>query len=197
MGSDAVIRDFSDNVQALFYAFDTTSEIKEAEAEEFIKDFCAQNSRFSYESKAIKREEFTSFVNMFVVLGGVLCAIIAFIGILNFSNTVIASILTRKNEIAVLQAIGMTGKQVSSMLVSEGLMYSVGSGGISFTLSLLFIPVVFKLASGFSYYSNFFSVVPVLIALPIMAILGIAVPILTYRKLAKESIIDRIREISC
>ena len=30
-----------------------------------------------------------------------------------------------------------------------------------------------------------------------MVILGIAVPVLTYRKLSKESIIDRIREISC
>ena len=56
---------------------------------------------------------------------------------------------------------------------------------------------VFKLASGFSYYSNCFSITPVLIALPIMVILGIAVPVLTYRKLSKESIIDRIREISC
>ncbi len=197
MGSDAMIRDFSDHVQTLFYACDTTSEIKEAEAEAFIKDFCENNSRFSYESKAIKRAEFTSFVNMFVVLGGVLSAVIAFIGILNFSNTVIAGILSRKNELAVLQAIGMTGKQVSSMLITEGLVYSMGSGGISFILSLLFIPVVFKLASGFSYYSNCFSITPVLIALPIMVILGIAVPVLTYRKLSKESIIDRIREIFC
>lgn len=42
---------------------------------------------------------------MFTLLGGVLCLIIGFVGELNFFNTVMAGIIARKNEIAVLQAI--------------------------------------------------------------------------------------------
>lgn len=65
---------------------------------------------------------------MFTLLGGVLCLIIGFVGVLNFFNTVMAGIIARKNEIAVLQAIGMTGKQVKEMLIIEGIIYTVGSG---------------------------------------------------------------------
>lgn len=39
---------------------------------------------------------------MFTLLGGVLCLIIGFVGVLNFFNTVMAGIIARKNEIAVL-----------------------------------------------------------------------------------------------
>lgn len=65
---------------------------------------------------------------MFTLLGGVLCLIIGFVGVLNFFNTVMSGIIARKNEIAVLQAIGMTGKQVKEMLIIEGIIYTVGSG---------------------------------------------------------------------
>lgn len=65
---------------------------------------------------------------MFTLLGGVLCLIIGFVGVLNFFNTVMAGIIARKNEIAALQAIGMTGKQVKEMLIIEGIIYTVGSG---------------------------------------------------------------------
>ena len=195
MGSGTLLADYPGKTDAVMYAFDTSNEEREAEAETFLKVYSEKNPSIMYESKAIKRAEYNKLINMFLILGGVLCAVIAFIGMLNFTNTVIAGILNRKNEIAVLQAIGMTGKQVRSMLMTEGLMYSLGSGGISFIFSMMFIPVVYKLASGFGYYSNTFSIAPVLIAIPIMAILGITVPILSFEKISKDSIIDRIREI--
>ena len=63
-----------------------------------------------------------------------LCLIIGFVGVLNFFNTVMAGIIARKNEIAVLQAIGMTGKQVKEMLIIEGIIYTAGSGLLGWVL---------------------------------------------------------------
>ena len=149
-----------------------------------------------YESKAVKRSEFDSFKKMFSLLGGLLCLIIGFVGLLNFFNTVMAGILERKNEIAVLQAIGMTGKQVKSMLITEGLIYSIGSGIMALTLSLIFIPIVNAAADKiFWFYSEHFSVTPVLLIMPLMALIGVFVPLISYKNISKASIVERIREI--
>ena len=107
-----------------------------------------------------------------------------------------ASIIARKNEIAVLQAIGMTGTQVTQMLVIEGMIYTVGSGLIALLLSLLFVPAVNGLGdSMFWFYSAHFSITPVVLMIPVMTLLGLLVPLLSYKALSKASIVERIREI--
>lgn len=58
---------------------------------------------------------------MYRLVGGVLCAVLALIGILNFINSMMTSILSRYREIAMLQSVGMTGRQVKNMLIYEGL----------------------------------------------------------------------------
>jgi putative ABC transport system permease protein len=107
-----------------------------------------------------------------------------------------AGILARKNELAVLQAIGMTGKQVKTMLVTEGIIYSVGSGLMALILSLIFIPIVNAVANNvFWFYSKHISVTPVLLIMPLMALIGICVPLISYHNISKASIVERIREI--
>ena len=64
----------------------------------------------------------------FVILGGLLCAIIGIVGILNFFNAMMTAILARSREFAVLQSVGMTGRQLETMLLWEGLLYTLGSG---------------------------------------------------------------------
>lgn len=131
--------------------------IAEEKAESYLHRFSEEDSSITYESKAVKRAEFEDFKKMFTLLGGVLCLIIGFVGVLNFFNTVMAGIIARKNEIAVLQAIGMTGKQVKEMLIIEGMIYTVGSGLLALILSLIFIPVVNGIANSiFWFYSNHF-----------------------------------------
>ena len=66
---------------------------------------------------------------MFLLLGGALSFIVGLVGVLNFFNAILTGILARKRELAVLQSIGMTGKQLKTMLVYEGLFYALGGGG--------------------------------------------------------------------
>lgn len=65
-----------------------------------------------YESKDLVRKDFQGFQQMFLLLGGALCAIVSVVGILNFFNAILTGILARKREFAMLQAVGMTGKQL-------------------------------------------------------------------------------------
>ena len=54
--------------------------------------------------------------------------VIGIVGILNFFNAMMTSILARRREFAVLQAVGQTRQQLKAMLVWEGLLYTLGSG---------------------------------------------------------------------
>ena len=48
--------------------------------------------------------------SMFLLLGGALSGIVGLVGVLNFFNAVLTGIIARRRELAVLQAVGMTGQ---------------------------------------------------------------------------------------
>ena len=180
----------------MFYLFDTPDDITEAYAENYLTDLTADDlSGLMYESKATLRAEFESFQNMFLLLGGLLCAIIGLVGVLNFFNTIMTGILSRKREFAVLQAVGMTNRQLKAMLVYEGLFYALSSAAAALVLSLLVNPLVGNLLENmFWFFSAKFTIVPVIIAIPIFALLGWLIPYIMYEHAAKHSIVEQLRD---
>ena len=197
LGADTAKEVFGDSVVPMFVAFNTDSEADEAAAEQYLSNLSKESAgELEYESKEIKRKEFEDFKNMFAIFGGVLVAIIGMVGVLNFINAIMAGIIARKNEIAVLQAIGMTGKQVKEMLVTEGLIYTVGAGVIALVLSAMLTPLLnVTIENMFWFYSGHFSVTPVLIMIPIFALVGFLIPAISYKGLTKVSVVERIREL--
>ncbi|WP_039930308.1 FtsX-like permease family protein, partial [Anaerostipes caccae] len=59
--------------------------------------------------------------------------VIGIIGFMNMANTLITSIVTRKKELGILQALGMTNRQLARMLQMEGLIFTAGTLLISLT----------------------------------------------------------------
>ena len=180
----------------MFYLFDTPDDISEASAENYLADLTADNlSGLMYESKATLRAEFEGFQTMFLLLGGLLCAIIELIGVLNFFNAIMTGILSRKREFAVLQAVGMTNKQLSAMLIYEGLFYALSSAVAALALSFMLNPLVGDLLENmFWFFSAEFTIVPVLLAIPVFALLGWLIPYATYNHAAKYSIVEQLRD---
>ena len=180
----------------LFYLFDTPDAASEETAERYLAELTADDlSELMYESKATLRAEFEGFQNMFLLLGGLLCAIIGLIGILNFFNAIMTGILSRKREFAVLQAVGMTNKQLKAMLVYEGLFYALSSALSALVLSFVINPLVGDLLENmFWFFSAKFTIVPVIIAIPIFALLGWLVPHVMYNHAAKCSVVEQLRD---
>ena len=180
----------------MFYLFDTSDDITEASAENYLTELTADDlSGLMYESKATLRAEFEGFQNMFLLLGGLLCAIIGLVGILNFFNAIMTGILSRKREFAVLQAVGLTSRQLKTMLVYEGLFYALSSALGALVLSFVINPLVGNLMeSMFWFFSAKFTIVPVIIAIPIFALLGWLIPYVTYVHATKHSIVEQLRE---
>ena len=180
----------------MFYLFDTPDDMAEVSAEKYLADLTSDDlSGLMYESKATLRAEFESFQNMFLLLGGLLCAIIGLVGVLNFFNAIMTGILSRKREFAVLQAVGMTKGQLKAMLVYEGLFYALSSALSALVLSFVMNPLIGDLLENmFWFFSAKFTIVPVVIAIPIFALLGWLIPYVMYDHAAKYSIVEQLRD---
>ena len=180
----------------MFYLFDAPDDMAEASAENYLADLTADDlSGLMYESKTTLRAEFKSYQKMFLLLGGLLCAIIGLVGVLNFFNAMMTGILSRKREFAVLQAVGMTNKQLRAMLIYEGLFYALSSAVAAFVLSFVLNPLVGDLLEKmFWFFSARFTIVPVLLAIPMFALLGWLIPDVMYNHTAGCSIVEQLRD---
>lgn len=193
LGAQQFMQDTGTN-SVMTYVFDTEDTATDA-MEAFLADYTEHvQPLFDYESKATYQAEFEGFRSMFLTLGGALSAIIGLIGVLNFLNAVLTGILTRKHEFAVLQAIGMTGRQLKRMLMLEGLYYALLALGLSLLLSVVFGPPIGNGCNQiFWFFSYRFTILPIVLVLPLFVALGLLIPLALYRSMAGESIVERIR----
>ena len=189
-------RDSGQKAAPLFYLFDTPDEETEAAAEQYLSELTADAaSPLMYESKATLRAEFEGFRNMFVLLGGILCAIIALVGVLNFFNAVMTGILSRRREFAVLQAVGMTERQLRAMLIIEGLFYALSAAALAFGVSLLLSPLAIHLMEKMFWFLHpRFVIYPVLASIPVFALLGWLIPTILYGQEAHRSVVEQLRD---
>ena len=179
----------------MYYAFDITDDANAA-MEEFLADYTENvNPALDYESKATYAGEFESMRTMFLLLGGALSFIVGLVGILNFFNAVLTGIIARRREMAVLQSIGMTGKQLRAMLVWEGLLYALGAAVLALVLTVALGPVAFRAVEGlFWFFTYRLTLTPFLLVIPLFALLGAGIPVLTVRLAARHTIVERLRE---
>ena len=147
-----------------------------------------------YESKQTYVNSFHDLTSMIITIGGALSVIIGLIGITNFINSMLTSIITRKKEFAMLQSIGMTGKQLKSMLACEGLYYAVGTILASAFFGTLFSLIIVQgIANSIWFFTYRFVIWPMLVIYPFLLAVTIIIPSILYRKIAKTSIIERLR----
>ena len=196
MGTEQLRKDSGTELDSLLYMFDTPDREAEKAAETFLAGMTAgETSGLMYESKDLARKDFQGFQQMFLLLGGALCAIVSVVGILNFFNAILTGILARKREFAMLQAVGMTGKQLKKMLMEEGLIYAGTTVLISLVLILAMEPLTGRmLESMFWFFEYHFSVTAVFVTAPVFLFLGVALPLAVYRSIAKLTIVERLRE---
>lgn len=195
INSERLRADSDAEIFPMFYMFDAPDRSAEDGDEAFLKDLTSSPaSSLMYESKATVRAEFEGFRNMFTLLGGVLCVITGLVGILNFFNSIMTGMMSRRYEFAVLQSIGMTGKQLRSMLIYEGLLYAAYAILLSIVLSIIIEPIAGRMLENmFWFYSYRFTLKGIFITAPVFLAAGAVLPALLYRGISRRSIIERLR----
>ena len=194
MGSETFIRDTGTD-SVMYYAFDTTQEANAA-MEAFLKDYTENVApQFDYESKATYAGEFESTRSMFLLLGGALSFIVGLVGVLNFFNAILTGITARRRELAVLQSIGMTGRQLRTMLALEGLLYTLGAALLALALIVVTAPFVGPGLNGFIWFFTYhFTIWPIAVVLPLFGALGVLIPVLSCRAAQRRSVVERLRQ---
>lgn len=194
MGADAFCQGTGTS-DILYYAFDTEDAATD-DMEVFLADYTENvNPDLNYESTKIFVDEFNGFRNMFALLGGTLAAIIAVIGVLNVFNAILTGITARRRELAMLQSIGMTSKQLRRMLVIEGLLYTLGAVLIAALLTLAVSPLAGETVSGLFFWFSFRPTYwPLLVAVPAFALIGALIPLVAVRRMQRRSVVERLRE---
>lgn len=194
LGAERFKRDTGTS-SVMTYLFNTTDEA-ESPTESFLEEYTnSVQPLYDYESRATYAAEFEGFRGMFMTMGGALSFIIGLVGILNFVNAVLTGILTRKRELAVLQSVGMTGRQLKTMLVYEGLYYTLLALAVSLVMTVCLGPLVGgTVGEIFWFFTYRLTVAPIAVILPIFLVLGALVPLWTYRSVAKRTIVERLRE---
>ena len=140
------------------------------------------------------RESAEATQSMISFVGSLVGIIFGVIGVLNLINTVITTILTRRHEFATMRSIGMTQKQLTEMMVFEGLFYALGACilGLVFSLILGFT-LVRGLVGGIWYFTFHFTILPALITCVVLVITGLIVPALALKFFNKGSIVEKLR----
>lgn len=176
----------------------TLIDVKDENEEEFdnwLKAYTTQTeSSLSYKSKDDIKDEYKSFGDMIGIVGTVVAVILALIGIMNFSNTIVTSIITRSREFAMLEAVGMTGRQQKHSVMKEGLVYFVWTFLVSVVFaSLLSCTVVRLLVNELAMFNWKFSLMPVVLCLPFICLLVLVIPVLVYNRISRRSVVERLR----
>ncbi len=194
MGADTFVRETGTD-SVMYYAFDTTEEANAA-MESFLADYTENgNPQFDYESKATYAGEFESTRSMFLLLGGALSFIVGMVGVLNFFNAILTGITARRRELAVLQSIGMTARQLRTMLALEGLLYTLGAALLALALILVTAPFVGPALNGLIWFFTYhFTIWPIAVVLPLFGALGILIPVLSSRAAQRYSVVERLRQ---
>lgn len=153
----------------------------------------AVEPQMSFESKSRWLDEYYSFQKMFVLIGYGMAVIIGIIGVLNFINTILTSIVTRNREFAMLKAIGMTGKQLISMVCLEGMYFAGGTVLLSGLFSLVISATVIRSFSEMMWFTSYhFTMLPVLIVSPFLFGLGALIPAIAEKLTQKRSIVEQL-----
>lgn len=168
---------------------------KEAEVTAWFKNYCETvNTDLDGKTMDDYIDMFNNLKSVYALGGGFLSVILALIGILNFINVTVTSILSRKKELAMIESIGMTGKQQKGMLQFEGLTYAVLTLIATCTIGVgIGYFIVNIIAGQMPIFTWHFTLLPVALCAPILLIISILVPVLSYKGACRSTIVERLR----
>ncbi len=176
------------------YGFD----VEDSEKENFdnlLKTF-ENEPGFSYDSRDLQIKSTMEFKSLIEFAGYSLSIVLFLISVLNFINVIATEILRNMVNLSILEAIGMTKKNIKKYLVKKNLIYSLCGLIFSFLIMLLvdkFILIDFMEQTQWTSYK--FVILPLIIVNFVNIIIGIIFTGKFYEKHSQNSLVDRIKNL--
>lgn len=193
--SDTKFKELYEEPTIFSYSFNAGQGQKE-NLEGFLADFTGENTSVAYTSTKLLQEQLASNRNIVLLVGGMIGVILAFAGLINFTNMMITNIITRRHEFAAMQSIGMTNRQLRRLIMDEGLYYAAGADVIGGLLAVILGTTVLKNvlnSPSMWYFTLRFTLVPALFIAVIYLILAAVIPVVVLHFFNKGSVVERLR----
>ncbi|SHK69111.1 ABC transporter permease [Hespellia stercorisuis] len=191
-----LFKEMASDQYLMSYGFDVDDD-KEQAVSDFLTFYTTQEEPLmDFTSRQSYIEQFARLTQLFTLVGGILAMVVGVIGVLNFINTILTGIVTRQREFAMLEAVGMTKKQLGKMLMLEGLYYAVLTIVISLVFGSVFSVTALRLLIGGMWFLKYHFVIwPMAVTFPILLILGVLVPKAVLRFEKKKSVVEIITNL--
>ena len=145
-------------------------------------------------SKIESMEELKAAQGNMTGVGIGISLILAVIGVMNYINTIIGNIANRRKELAILESIGMTRKQMNHMFMREGSAYALGSILVTIVVGL---PITWGLYQSMNYMNVpfFLPIGPISIVVFLLLVICVGAPLISLNAMCKTgSVVERIRQ---
>ena len=166
--------------------------IVRSELEELLKD--KQHFEMSSYQGALETSE--SSLGMLEILAYGFLFLVGLITFMNMANTMIISIITRKRELGVMQAIGMTNRQLNRMLRNEGIIFTLGSVLVSLFAGMPAGYALFCYGREHGYFGLDVYHIPfaeIIAMVLVLSVLQLSLSYILSRNVKRESVVERIR----
>lgn len=177
------------------YGFDAGKGQK-AEMDAFLSDYTEQNTSVAYASTGLMREQMKSLQNMVLLVCGMIAVIMAFAGLINFTNMMITSMITRSHEFATMRSIGMTHRQLKKLMIYEGVYYAVAADVFGCIAAAVLAVTVLKSAlnsPSMWFFTLKFTILPAILTGAVYLILAVIIPQVVMRFFHKGTIVEQLR----
>ncbi len=173
----------------------STEADKEEAIGENLEEIIAEKTELSMETLAERRISYERGANQIFGAVSGLSVFIMMFSILSMMNTLITNIVTRKQELAMLESIGMSKGQIRKMLLGESLLLVLATVGVTMTIGTLCgYMLSTMLYNGGAFYMAFrfpttfaLAYAGVLIAVPLL------ITIVSMHNFSKEALVERLR----
>lgn len=173
----------------------STETDKEEAVGETLAELIAEKPQLYLETLAQRKVEYEQNANwIFGTISGFAIFIMMF-SILSMMNTLITNIVTRKQELAMLESIGMSKGQICKMLLGESLVLVVDCVGVTMTIGTLcgyiFSNLLYKL--GAFYMAFRFPVSFTLAYVGVLTAVPLIITLVSMHSFSREALVERLR----
>lgn len=191
--SQTAIQELFPQYRVFRVAFDTDGQQDENILQE-LKQITASHSKIYVISRYERREEMRDYLVTANVLGTGLSVILLLVGVMNFVNTMVANVSSRRYELAILESVGMTKRQIKRMLAMEGCCYWGVSLSLVATIGTAIFIVLYVIFSQLASYAVFsYPFIPLVLVSGLVLLICLVVPIWAYKADIELPVVERLR----
>ena len=150
---------------------------------------------WDFQSSVDQLDYFNQMYYSIGLIGNGAAILLIVIGLMNFINVMLTGVIARKYELAIMESIGTTKKQIGKILTIEGGYYALITTVLIMTLGNAFLLLVAAAVPSIADYAKFEYPIAFVIGLIVaIFVICLSVPSLVYRFISKETVIERLHD---